>query len=199
MAKHLAGLAAATRSGRNACRRTRIACASGSQSDARSRARNGRRATHSLRHLCCDEGTHPRRLSAPAFSSPRAWRCRARSGLGPETPVVSAVNAEVLSRAAAGAENGSFAGTFSAKLEAAVLLAVQKVEGSNPISRSRKGLHLRLSRKAAERGLRAQIRRTSLRSLTSAGRAGARRLLRSGGGGERHARSVGGEAGAPEL
>jgi hypothetical protein len=46
-----------------------------------------------------------------------------------------------LRRAAAGAENGSFAGSFSAAREAWILLAMQKVVGSNPISRSLEGLH----------------------------------------------------------
>jgi hypothetical protein len=41
-----------------------------------------------------------------------------------------------------GAENGSFAGPFNSGREAGVLLAMQKVEGSNPFSRFEKGLHL---------------------------------------------------------
>jgi hypothetical protein len=40
-----------------------------------------------------------------------------------------------LQRAAASAKTGCLAGTFNAELEAAVLLAMQKVVGSNPISR----------------------------------------------------------------
>jgi len=40
-----------------------------------------------------------------------------------------------LRHAAAGAKEGSFAGSFSAERGARVLLAMQKVEGSNPFSR----------------------------------------------------------------
>jgi hypothetical protein len=49
-----------------------------------------------------------------------------------------------LRHAAAGAKNGSFAGLFSAERGARVLLAMQKVEGSNPFSRFEKGLHLQV-------------------------------------------------------
>jgi hypothetical protein len=38
--------------------------------------------------------------------------------------------------------NRLFAGTLQPKLVPHVLLAMQKVEGSNPFSRFRKGLHL---------------------------------------------------------
>jgi hypothetical protein len=47
-----------------------------------------------------------------------------------------------LRRIAASGENGLFAGLFNAGREARVLLAMQKVEGSNPFSRFEKGLHL---------------------------------------------------------
>jgi hypothetical protein len=40
-----------------------------------------------------------------------------------------------LQQAAAAAKTGFFAGTFNAEQEARVLLAMQKVEGSNPFSR----------------------------------------------------------------
>ena len=40
------------------------------------------------------------------------------------------------------ANTGRFAGFFGMSCERELLLAMQKVEGSNPFSRSRKGLHL---------------------------------------------------------
>jgi hypothetical protein len=43
-----------------------------------------------------------------------------------------------------GCQNGSFAGSFSVGQEARVLLAMQKIEGSNPFSRSRKGVRLQV-------------------------------------------------------
>jgi hypothetical protein len=49
-----------------------------------------------------------------------------------------------LRRARAGAENGLFAALFGAGREAQVLLAMQKVEGSNPFSRFREGLQLQV-------------------------------------------------------
>ena len=48
-----------------------------------------------------------------------------------------------LRHAAAGAKNGSFAGSFSAGRGPRVL-AMQKVEGSNPFSRFEKGLRLQV-------------------------------------------------------
>jgi hypothetical protein len=44
----------------------------------------------------------------------------------------------------AGATNGSFAGLFGTRPGARVLLAMQKVEGSNPFSRFEKGLQIEL-------------------------------------------------------
>jgi hypothetical protein len=49
-----------------------------------------------------------------------------------------------LRRARAGAENGLFAALFGAGREVRVLLAMQKVEGSNPFSRFPKGVHLQV-------------------------------------------------------
>jgi hypothetical protein len=42
------------------------------------------------------------------------------------------------------AEVAAFAGTFSAGAESHKLLAMQKVEGSNPFSRFQEGLHLQV-------------------------------------------------------
>jgi hypothetical protein len=68
---------------------------------------------------------------------------RLRQEAAPARATVGATVAGTARRgAAAGAENGFFAGSFSAERETMVLLAMQKVEGSNPFSRFAKRLQI---------------------------------------------------------
>jgi hypothetical protein len=85
-----------------------------------------------------EDGTLGRLLCA-GLATPRA---SGTTSLGPvwvREPPWFPGERRALRRARAGAENGLFAALFGAGREARVLLAMQKVEGSNPFSRFQKG------------------------------------------------------------